>query len=610
MDRLPFKKLTRRTFYLWLCLFFLIFSLMQSSSFGQEIDLKKQLYEISINNIKILYTKGDLAGAFKRLVKLEQRFPDDALIKYMLSILYYYYQEDLGQANKYFKQAQKLNPQFDLPPRELTPEKRNEIFLPKEESGVNLKIVIAEIEKSIERNKWKEAEVNFINGKQYINQASPKIRAIYYLQGLKIYDKKKDEIRSLNYFNKIKEIYLSDKYKREFEHYKEGYSKKWERFKKLYTSKITLTNAISEYLDNKNIDELLIFLDLCSYIYLNNKEIMFFLQLKRLEAFLNIPDLKRAENLYRSLSLKKATIQTPGYLATLDHLYSEILILRAERVIRWEKARADSLMLIGLYDEGMAIYKSILKRQKKGKLASRFGNELIYLALAKIHKDIGKYNTARKYLDNIKATIELQQRVSSLCDSIAKAELFEKTWQQKMTEAKNYWASADYNLVIKTLRPLLESPYLRYGMKFETYNLLAEALIKKGYFFWAKHLKIVAMHYPVCDKKLTIMDIRAQLQPLYQEQRFYLKPSIVNLKHPLKIKYYRNVEFLIRKHLSSDYLAHNNDVVFAKKFISSSSLPITSGGVYSIEFEEKRTDKNLLVGAGILIMNGLMMLSR
>ncbi|MHB2149230.1 tetratricopeptide repeat protein [Calditrichota bacterium LG25] len=603
---MSFKRLNRRTFYLGL--FTVFFAL--AFAYGQEIDLKKQLYEISINNVKILYTNGDKAGAFKRLVKLEERFPDDALVKYMLAILYYWYREDPQQAKRYFREAQKINPKYDRPPGNLTRDDLLEIFAPKGKSGANLKIVIAEIEKSIQRNKWEEAEVSFINGKQYIDQASPKIQAIYYLQGLRIYDKKKEEILSLYYFNKVKETFLSGKYKRQFEPFKEKYDPRWKRFKKLYADVGTVSNAISNYLNEKNLDELLIFLDLCTVIHEKNREVKFFLELKRLEAFLNIPDLKRAEKLYQSLSLQKINIQNAGYLATLDRLHSELLILKAEQIIRWEKARADSLMLVGLYDEGMAIYKSILERQKKGRLAARFGNELIYLALAKIHKDIGKYNNARKYLDRLKKTVQLQQRVNSLRDSIARAELFEKTWQEKMHEAKKAWANANFDKVINTVRPLLQSPYLRYGMKFDTYNLLADAFAKKGYFYWAKHLKMVAMRYPLIAKSLTLDDVKEQLQPLYQQQRFYLMPSVTRFKYPLKIRYYRNVEFLIKQHLYDDYVAGKKQVRFSAKFMSSSSLPISSGAIYSIEFEEKGINKNLLVGAGILTMNGLMMLSR
>ncbi len=468
----------------------------------QQVD--NDLLEVQIRNAKILYQKNQGTRAVQLMKKLVMRYPNSAEANYILSVLLFKVKKDKRGMEKYYKVAHQLNPSYRSP-LELSEAELNEILSVQRTDNtadLNLKIQLKEVERYIQWKYWDKAASLFQRAGDFVPEASLYYRNLYYLNGLILEDHFGNELQAILYYQKIHPESLPQDKKQVYQQLDKRWSRQVQKFEKRYRNRNLATQKIDMLTREKKYRDLLLFISLIYPYYQDNSDYRNMLDLYRLEALVEVGDIHHARQLADSLHWMLTSIDVPQtYVIRLVELTKKVLFQETLLRIARQKRVADSLMLRGHYQEGMAYYERFLRQQE----AMSISPDLIYYNLSSIHMKIGYYDRARDYLKKINRKQFSEELIVALEDSIRQAEKYEERWHREMTDIQVLVQQNQNQKAREMLVSLVRSPYLRFGLKDSTYSVLSSIYLKMGKYVWAREMADLAEKYST-GRKLELLN--------------------------------------------------------------------------------------------------------
>jgi hypothetical protein len=344
----------------------------------------------------------------------------------------------------------------------------------------------------------------------------------------------------------------------------------------------------------KKYRDLLLFISLIYPYYRDQQDYQNMLDLYRLEALVEVGEIQQARQLADSLHWMLTSNEVPQtYAIRLVELNKKILFQETLLRIARQKRVADSLMLRGHYQEGMAYYDRFLRQQE----AMSISPDLIYYNLSSIHMKIGYYDKARDYLKKIDRKQFSEELVLALEDSIRQAERYEERWHREMMDIQRLVQQNQTRQAREVLVSLVRSPYLRFGLKDSTYSVLASIYLKMGKYVWAREMADLAEKYSTSEK----MDLFNEINQAY----LYYKFNNTGQKDGRYVYFYfaytKPVEYTIytleQKKLMMG-VADENQYLVAN---AQKPIQLATRNSYYVKPALEKNMKHLYAGAGFLV---------
>lgn len=592
--------------WIFLVIFFLAGG--RDVTLAQQSDEQQNFLEISIHNAKILFNKDQGGRALRLLERLQEQYPRNPEINYLLSILYLKVSKDLGAMKKFYNMAVKYHPSYKFP-RSLTEDEIYDLFLPGEmkDVDINLQLIIDKVEKNISRQKWEEARILLKSGKKYTMRVGHFKRNIYNLLGTVIYDHLDSLYTGLRYYRSLDPAAFPDEYEKIYVDLKPRWQRKAASFEKDYQKQRRVTEQIGQLYRDEKYREVLTFIDLVQGYFKSDLEYSSVLKLYRLESLIEIFRTHKARALADSLQYLFTVNTLPvTYQERLDVLETRIVRMETREKIGRQQVRADSLMLRGQYQEGMAIYSALLRQQEEKNISKDF----VYFPLARIHKNIGEYDKARDYLNKVREGFIEQQEIVSLSDSINRSKLFEESWELNMKIVNSLMQNNKFSAAHDSVVRLVQSPYLRFGLRDSTYTTLSRIYLRLGKILWAKEMADAALRYATPARRQERQSLLSTINSAFVRNRFSAPPMAASGYSSIRIQYSNTVEFNIHNLEQGDIFATRPPEVPDYRTFTHAATKLPGGRPYLVQFDESVNTRNLYLGAGLLVANGLFFLAR
>lgn len=587
--------------------FILIFFLLSlHSAIGQNSEQQEMFINTQVRNAKILFNKNNGQAAIRILESLHRQVPKNGEINYLLSILYLKVRKDLGGMKKWYLLAQKANPRYKSPIK-LTDSEIKAFFEPQRISAVdiNLKTIFKEVEKNLQRGKWQEAKNIFKSGGIYYPDAGSDAKNTYNLLGAYIFDHYDSLYYGLKYFSSINSaLLMKKKYKEMYGQIESKWSRKYEYFKKEFSNRHTTLAKLTTLIEQKKYKRALVFIDLVAPLFANDIQYIALFNLYKLEATIALDRLEKARKLSDALRNFITSRQLPpSYVDKLNALDTDLIFKESRIRIGRKLAEIDSMMLKGYVDDGLKRYENLLERQQTEKLDPDF----IYFSLATIMKDVGRYDEARKYLKKVSPSPGNRHLVDAKADTITKAEKFELLWHTDFEKVSRLYQLGKLEQAHKQLLPLLTSPYLRYGLKYDTYSLMAKIYFAQRKLSWAKRMAVYASKYS--DTKYDLF-----LQKLEEKQvENPLTPQLPHRKLPFSVlfKHPQSVQLILQPLKAGDvYAQHPPTDTLALRMVPGQPNQLVSATPYLVDSGERTSFQNYIIGLGAMFVSILFINAR
>ncbi|RMD87669.1 MAG: hypothetical protein D6813_13220, partial [Calditrichaeota bacterium] len=556
------------------------------------------------------YQRKELKKAIRTLERLLKKYPKNADLNYTLA-LFYRVRGDKKRFNLYYDRFRKFHPELQDDSNypnisNLSKEMLARLLSPEKVSSdeYNLRIELKRIEESFQRQKFEEARILFTNAERFYPQARKETQNQYHFMGLRLYDQLGDEYRyqALLHFRKMNSELLSPPNKKLFEQNYAKWKGELQKFQQIYRHKTEVNRKKGELLNNQEYEKLLLFIELVYPYYQDSPQYLTVLELDRLEGLIHLKRLSEARQLRDSLA--NAIMSDSKFYPHLNRLTQTLINAETEIKIAKARVKADSLMLWGKYKEGLLIYGDLLQKQTELNL----NPDYIYLSLAHIHRDIARFNEARKFLEKISpANVLLKDSITVVMNSIKEAETFEQRWKRSMQRVTNLMADHQYQRAEREIIDLVNSPYLRFGLKDSTFSTLASIYAELGRFAWANELLLFAQQFsqkPALKEKQ-----RLKINEFYKKNKLYPLPHPYRQPVLFEIDYPNTIQFSIQE-MKLDPQSLDRWVGKEWTVTSGDKFYLEGGKRYRIVFNEKKEKTNFLTAVGIFVSGSLFFISR
>ena len=538
---------------------------------------------IALNNAAQYYQKGQPGKALQILDKIRKRYPDHPQLNYYLAILYFHVLGDKVGAEEFYKKARQQNPRL-IDPQLLSPEQIRKIFTPIKinEQTINLRLVLKRVRQLFLRNAFKEARTALLQAETYLDKADEKEIHRYYLYTAYTYMRLDSLYQAAYYFHQLNRHNLDPQEEKLYREAQQTIQPFLDAFYRRYRKPNEALQLLNETLQQNNYPRLQILIDLLMPIIKPDHPAYFPLMIYRLQVLVHQRNVQQGLAYYQRV---KAEMEKAGvfqsYRDRMVNIFQQLTLQSIQRQVGNQSAMADSLMLKGKYDAGWQIYQHLLAGHEGSKPIEGY----LYYQLAKIHLTLGKYALAKKFIKKAGNVNFSKSLLEELATDVVNGELFEEEWHQKYRLALDMASQNAWSHVRAMLLPLLESPYLRLGLKAPTLMLLARAYNNMGKIPWAIQLAENARLFS--NQPDSITQYIEQLKTIKQENRFVQIPKRRHKHVYLVTLLYRgSVEFKVFP-LYKFHIYGKGGSLPPFSSYSSGTISIKGGGLYRIEYDRK-----------------------
>ncbi len=567
---------------------------MTTTLFGQE-NLR---VAIALNNAAQYYQKGKPGKALQILDKIYKRYSDNTRLNYYLSILYFHYLGDKVGAEEFYKKARQNEPRL-IDPQLLTEDQIKQIFTPVKlnEQTINLRLVLKRVRQLFIRNAYKEARTSLQQAGIYLSKADSKEVQRYHLYLAYTYLKLDSLYQAAFHFSKVQQKLLPPRESQFYSQVQKKVQPFLERFYRRFKKPNEALQILNRTLQNGKYSELQILLDLMEPFIQPGNPAYFPLKIYRLKLYVHQKNYTKGLAYYDQV--KKEMEQAGVFQTYMDRMFEvfQQLTLQAIQVkIGRQSSLADSLMLKGEYDAGWQIYRELIDANRSSKTILGY----LYYQLAKINYRLGKYKLANQFVEKAGEVNFNRALLENLATDISNAQEFEAEWQNKYSIARMAAHHRKWNTVKNLLLPLLQSPYLRFGLKAPTLMMLARAYESMGNIPWA--IKLAQSARPYTAETDSINTYLAKLKKNSEKQRFVRIPEFrIKPIYMLTLLHRGSVEFKVFPLYKFQYYGKETPLPPLLSY-SSGTIPIKGGNLYRVEYDKKIFIKRALTMGGILAL--------